>query len=187
MIFPTTPSQTVGPFFSIGLRWPEGPNVVPEGTPGAIRVAGTVIDGRGAPVPDHVVESWQCDPDGRFADLHGHSGRSTLAGFRGFGRNGEEAGNGTWSLLTVKPGRIPGPGGVLQAPHVDLSIFARGMLNRLVTRLYFADEPEANSQDPVLRSIPETRRATVLAEPVADGYRLDLRLQGPEETVFFAL
>jgi protocatechuate 3,4-dioxygenase beta subunit len=95
--------------------------------------------------------------------------------------------NGTWSLLTVKPGRIPGPGGVLQTPHVDLSIFARGMLNRLVTRLYFADEPEANSQDPVLRSIPETRRATVLAEPVADGYRLDLRLQGPEETVFFAL
>jgi protocatechuate 3,4-dioxygenase alpha subunit len=192
VIFPTTPSQTVGPYYAIGLPWPQGPFVVPEGTPGAVRIGGTVLDGRGEPIPDHLVETWQADPDGRFADLHGTGGGSSLPGFRGFGRCGQEAGDGSWSIVTVKPGRVPvavaGGGEVLQAPHVDLSLFARGLLHRVVTRIYFADEQEANAEDPVLRSVPAERRATLLADPDgAGGYVLDIRLQGPHETVFFAV
>ncbi len=190
MIFPTTPSQTVGPYYAIGLPWPEGPFVVPRGTPGAIRLHGSVYDGRGALIPDHLIETWQADPDGRFADLHGAGpdGPSSLEGFRGFGRCGYEQGDGSFELLTVKPGRVPGPGGVLQAPHVAVSLFARGLLNRVVTRIYFADEARANAEDPLLASVPEERRATLLAEPDgAGGYRFDIRLQGDGETVFFAL
>ncbi|MGH2927417.1 MAG: protocatechuate 3,4-dioxygenase subunit alpha, partial [Solirubrobacteraceae bacterium] len=88
MIFSTTPSQTVGPFFAIGLPWPEGPAAVPEGTPDAIRIRGTITDGAGMPVPDHLIELWQADPAGRFADLHGYGGGSELPGFRGFARHG---------------------------------------------------------------------------------------------------
>lgn len=190
MIFGETPSQTVGPYYSIGLPWPEGPFVVPERTAGAIRIGGTVCDGRGAPIPDHLIETWQADPEGRFADLHGAgpAGPSRLEGFRGFGRCGHEAGDGTWSILTVKPGRVPGPGGVLQAPHVDVSLFARGLLHRVVTRIWFADEEEANAEDPILATVPQERRATVLASPDGGGgYRLDIHLQGPHETVFFAV
>ncbi|MGH2856985.1 MAG: protocatechuate 3,4-dioxygenase subunit alpha [Solirubrobacteraceae bacterium] len=189
MIFGTTPSQTVGPFFAIGLPWPEGPAAVPEGTPGAIWIRGTIYDGAGTPLPDHLIETWQADPAGRFADLHGYGGGSELAGFRGFARHGVEDGDGTYEILTVKPGRVPEAGGRLQAPHIDVSLFARGMLNRCVTRIYFADEAEANASDPVLARVPEDRRATLLALPDDDGggYRFDIRLQGPAniETVFF--
>ncbi|MFL5818908.1 MAG: protocatechuate 3,4-dioxygenase subunit alpha [Conexibacter sp.] len=194
MIFPATPSQTVGPYYAIGLPWPEGPQVVPEKTPGAIRLSGTVYDGRGDPIPDHLIETWQADPEGRFADLRGAgpAGPSQLAGFRGFGRCGQEIGDGTYELLTVKPGRVPvrlGADGSegLQAPHVDVSLFARGLLNRVVTRIYFPDEEEANADDPVLRSVPPGRRATLIAEAVPGGYRFDIRLQGPRETVFFSV
>jgi protocatechuate 3,4-dioxygenase alpha subunit len=187
-IFAPTPSQTVGPFFSIGLPFDDGPFVVPEGTPGSIRIGGTVHDGDGALVPDHLIETWQADPEGRFADLHGHGGdASSVDGFRGFGRCGHEQGDGTYEILTVKPGRVPGPDGALQAPHIDVSVFARGLLHRLVTRLYFADEPGANAQDPVLGSVPEARRGTLLAAPIDGGYRFDIRLQGEDETVFFAI
>ena len=89
--------------------------------------------------------------------------------------------------MTVKPGRVPGPGDTLQAPHIAVSVFARGMLHRCVTRIYFADEPEANAADPVLASVPEARRSRLLAHPTNGGYRFDIHLQGPEETVFFAL
>jgi protocatechuate 3,4-dioxygenase alpha subunit len=190
LIFPTTPSQTVGPYFSIGLPWELGPYVVPEGTPGAIRIGGMVYDGEGAPVPDSMIETWQADPDGRFADLLDHGGPSRLAGFRGFARSGYETGDGQWWVHTVKPGVVPGVGGSgfpTQAPHVDVSVFARGMLNRVVTRIYFADETEANAADPVLASVPADRRDTLLAQPTDDGYRFDIRLQGDGETVFFAV
>ena len=191
-IFPPTPSQTVGPYYAIGLPWGDGPHVVPDGTPGAIRLHGTIYDGRGEPIPDHLVETWQCDSEGRFADLHGVGpGPSMLEGFRGFGRHGEEEGDGTYAIVTVKPGRVPvrvaGGGEVLQAPHVDVSLFARGLLDRVVTRVYFADEVEANAEDPVLRSVPEGRRGTLLARPDGDGYVFDIRLQGERETVFFAV
>jgi protocatechuate 3,4-dioxygenase, alpha subunit len=185
--FGSTPSQTVGPFFAIGLPWDAGPLVVPPDTPAAIRIRGTVYDGAAAAVPDSLIETWQADPDGRFADLHGYGERSTLPGFRGFGRCGAEDGDGTFELVTVKPGPVAWPGGGMQAPHIDVSVLARGMLHRCVTRIYFADEPEANASDPVLRSVPAERRDTLLASPQDGGYAFDVRLQGPDETVFFAV
>jgi protocatechuate 3,4-dioxygenase, alpha subunit len=187
LIFGTTPSQTVGPYFAIGLPWPEGPYAVREGTAGAITITGTVYDGAGVPVPDHLIEIWQADPDGRFADMYGHGGASEMVGFRGFARYGVEAGDGSFEILTVRPGRVRGVGGTdtLQAPHIDVTVMARGMLNRCVTRIYFADEEQANAEDPVLARVPADRRATLLAQPEDRGYRFDIRLQGPGETVFF--
>ncbi|HWE59623.1 MAG TPA: protocatechuate 3,4-dioxygenase subunit alpha [Solirubrobacteraceae bacterium] len=185
MIFEVTPSQTVGPYFAIGLPFAGGNLIVPEGTPGQIMITGTVYDGRGEVIPDHLIEFWQPDPEGRFADMHGHGEQSTLPGFRGFGRWGVEDGDGTYSMLTFKPGRVPGPNGQLQAPHIDVTLFARGMLNRVVTRIYFADEAEANTTDQVLVTVPAARRNTLLAQPTAGGYRFDIHLQGPGETVFF--
>ena len=182
-----TPSQTVGPYFALGLPWERGPVVVPADTPGAIRVRGTVFDGRGEPVPDSLLETWQADPEGRFADMHGFGGPSRLSGFRGFARCGAEDGDGSFEIVTVKPGPVPWPGGGQQAPHIDVSVFARGMLQRCVTRIYFADEAEANAADPVLATVAPDRRGTLLAEPIDGGYRFDIHLQGEDETVFFAI
>lgn len=170
MIFGATPSQTVGPYFAIGLPWDGGPHAIPPDTPGAIRITGIVYDGAGEPVPDSVLETWQADPDGKFADLHGYGGPSEVEGFRGFARYGAEDGDGTYQIVTLKPGG--------ETPWIDVSVFARGMLHRVVTRIYFdaADVPEA---------VPAERRATLLAEPVDGGYRFDIHLQGPNETVFF--
>jgi protocatechuate 3,4-dioxygenase, alpha subunit len=187
LIFATTPSQTVGPYFAIGLPWPSGPFTAREGTPGSIRIAGGVYDGDGEPVPDHLLEFWQADPSGHFADLYGHGGPSELDGFRGFSRYGVEDGDGSFEIVTVKPGPVPGLGDSVQAPHVAVSVFARGMLHRCVTRIYFADEAEANAADPLLARVPEDRRSTLLAQPEDGGYRFDIHLQGPLETVFFAL
>jgi protocatechuate 3,4-dioxygenase alpha subunit len=181
-----TPSQTVGPFFAICLPWPDAPFVVPEGTPGAIRIAGTVLDGAGTPVPDAVVETWQADPDGRFAHPDDPRGAVAWSGFRGFGRCGTDD-DGAWAILTLKPGPVPGPDGAAQAPHIAVSVFARGLLTRLVTRIYFADEPDANASDPVLAAVPQDARDTLLAEPTGDGYRFDIRLQGERETAFLAV
>ena len=179
-----TPSQTVGPYFAIGMTWEDGPYVVSEGTDGAIRIRGRVTDGEGRPVPDAVIETWQADADGRFD--HPDDPRGPAAGFRGFGRCGTD-GDGGYAILTVKPGPVPGPGGTTQAPHIDVSVFARGLLNRCVTRIYFADEADANASDPVLSSVPAERRGTLVAEPTDDGYRFDVRLQGERETAFFAI
>jgi protocatechuate 3,4-dioxygenase alpha subunit len=189
LIFKTPPSQTVGPYFAIGLPFAEGPHVVPPGTHGSFRIAGTVYDGAGIAIPDYLLETWQADSDGMFADLHGYGCASTLEGFRGFARCGDEAGDGTFEIITVKPGRLPDLSGGLQAPHIDVSVFARGLLHRCVTRIYFADESEANAEDLVLKSVPDHRRGTLLAQPTADGYRFDIRIQGPpsQETVFFAV
>lgn len=163
----TTPSQTVGPFLAIGLPWPDGPTVVPTGTPGAVKIVGTVYDGAGTPVPDALVETWQADPTGQF----------NAPDFRGFGRCPTDDSGNYW-ILTLPPGKLPG-----QAPHIDVSVFARGLLDRVVTRIYFPNDV----QDPVLEGVPTDRRHTLIAEPAADGYRFDIRLQGPEETVFFDL
>jgi protocatechuate 3,4-dioxygenase alpha subunit len=180
-----TPSQTVGPFFAIALPWPEGPHAVPPGSAGAIHLAGRLLDGAGDPVPDGMIESWQADPEGRFA--HPDDPRGAAGSFRGFARCATDA-HGHWELVTLKPGRVPGPDGALQAPHVDLSVFARGLLDRVVTRICFADEPEANAADPVLAALPDdAARATLLATPVDGGYELDIHLQGPHETVFFSV
>jgi protocatechuate 3,4-dioxygenase alpha subunit len=190
---PLTPAQTVGPFLAIGLPWPDGSFVVPEGTPGAITIAGLVLDGAGEPVPDALVETWQADPDGRFAhpdDPRGEpGGRWRELGFRGFGRSPTDAA-GRYRIVTVRPGALPGPDGGTEAPHLDVSVFARGLLDRLVTRIYFADESAANAADPVLAAIGDPQRAaTLLAGAELGGppgaFRFDIRLQGGRETVFF--
>jgi protocatechuate 3,4-dioxygenase, alpha subunit len=185
VIFEVTPSQTVGPYFAIGLPYAGGNLIVPEDAAGAITITGTVYDGRGEVIPDHLIEFWQADSAGHFADIYGYGEQSTLTGFRGFGRWAVEDGDGSYQMVTVKPGQVPGPNGKPQAPHIDVTLFARGMLNRVVTRIYFADEAEANLLDPVLATVPAARRHTLLAQPTSDGYVFDIHLQGPSETVFF--
>ncbi|GAB3803174.1 protocatechuate 3,4-dioxygenase subunit alpha [Micromonospora zhanjiangensis] len=183
-----TPAQTVGPFLHLALPWPDGPYVVPEGTDGAFWVHGRVLDGVGAPVVDGLVESWQADPDGRFDHPDDPRGARPPAvpGFRGFGRSATDA-TGRYALLTVKPGPLPDPDGGTEAPHVNLSVFARGMLHRVVTRLYFPDEAAANAADPVLRTVEPDRRHTLVATAGPDGLLFDIHLQGDHETVFFAV
>jgi protocatechuate 3,4-dioxygenase, alpha subunit len=176
-----TPSQTVGPFFSHALTWADGPFVVPAAEPGAFWLRGVVYDGAGEPVPDAMIESWQASPDGRFD--HPDDPRGAVPGFRGFGRCGTDPA-GRWGIRTVRPGRVPGADGRWQAPHIDLSVFARGLLDRVVTRVYLPDDP-SNVDDPVLSAIPEPARGTLVAAPAADGYTFDIRLQGERETVFF--
>jgi protocatechuate 3,4-dioxygenase, alpha subunit len=167
----TTPGQTVGTYFSIGLPWEDGPDVVPAGTEGAIWLRGTVLDGAREPIPDALIETWQADSDGRYE----------TPGFRGFGRVPTDA-DGRWAIRTVKPGAAGG-----QAPHIAVSVFARGLRHRVVKRVYFADEEEANAADPVLAGLDAGARATLVAAREEDGYRFDVRLQGPDETAFFAV
>jgi protocatechuate 3,4-dioxygenase alpha subunit len=183
---PQTPSQTIGPFFAVELCWPDGPEVVPEGTPGAVWVGGQVTDGAGDPVPDALVETWQADPTGRFAHPDDPRGPSP-SGFRGFGRCATDA-EGRWAVHTLKPGPLPDPDGGTEAPHLDVSVFARGLLHRLVTRIYFPDEAEANAADPLLASIPDpAARARLVAVAEGDRLRFDIRLQGDRETPFLAI
>jgi protocatechuate 3,4-dioxygenase alpha subunit len=186
VILTTTPSQTVGPYFTIGLPWDEGPHAVSPDTPGAITISGVLFDGAGEPIPDGLIETWQPDSEGRFADLHGSGGKSEADGFRGFARAATDD-DGRYEILTVKPGGVSGPGGEPQAPHIDVSVFARGLLRRCVTRIYFADEQGSNARDPVLNTVPSERRETLLAQPAGGGYRFDIHLQGVGETVFFDL
>jgi protocatechuate 3,4-dioxygenase alpha subunit len=189
-----TPSQTVGPFFAYGLTPAQygypfdalvGAVLVDGDTPGErIRIVGRVLDGAGEPVPDAMVEIWQADAEGRYA--HPADRRGSNLPFKGFGR----CGTGTdpdnrFAFQTIKPGAI-GDG---QAPHVNLVLFMRGMLCHVYTRIYFDDEAAANARDPVLASVDEARRQTLIAArqatPAGTVYRIDLRMQGPDETVFF--
>lgn len=181
-----TPSQTVGPFFHYGLTPGAAyahvpvsahPHLVEPEASGRIVVTGQVFDGAGAPVPDAMIEIWQADAEGRYAPSR------TSNSFRGFGRSDTGA-DGTYRFETVKPGQVAGPGGQRQAPHILIAVFGRGMLKQLHTRLYFAGDP-ANATDPILALVPEDRRATLLARPDGDTWRLDIRLQGEDETVFF--
>ncbi|WP_460862813.1 protocatechuate 3,4-dioxygenase subunit alpha [Nocardiopsis coralliicola] len=181
---PTTPSQTVGPYLHIGLPWPDGPYALAEDAPGGVWITGVLTDGAGAPVGDGLIETWQADPDGRFDHPDDPRGAVQRPGFRGFARCATDAG-GRFAVYTLKPGPVPSPHG-LQAPHIDVSVFARGMLHRTVTRIYFPEEAAANAADPVLSSIGDARaRETLVAAAAPDGYRFDIRLQGDGETVFF--
>ena len=183
-----TPSQTVGPYFAMRLPWPDGPFVVAQDAPGAITIIGRLYDGAGDIIPDGLIETWQAGPDGSFA--HPDDPRGATAdgydSFRGFGRC-PTAPDGSYRIVTLKPGPLPTPDGNIEAPHRDVSVFARGLLDRVVTRMYFPDEQTANAADPVLSSIPElSRRATLIAVPEPEGQlRFDIRLQGEHETVFF--
>jgi protocatechuate 3,4-dioxygenase, alpha subunit len=185
---PLTPAQTAGPYFALGLPWADGPYVVPEGTRDAITVGGRVLNGVGEPVADAMVETWQAGPDGSFGHPDDPRGSGEAAGFRGFGRCPTDTA-GCYQFLTLRPGRLPWPDGGWEAPHLDVSVFARGLLGRLVTRIYFPDEEAANRADPVLAAIADPgRRATLvaMAQPGRAGeFRFDIRLQGEGETVFF--
>ncbi len=190
-----TPSQTVGPFFAYGLTptgkypWNDafGANLVTSDVSGErIRIAGKVYDGDGKPIPDSLIEIWQADAQGRYA--HPDDRRALPnASFKGFGRAGADQ-DGAFSFETIKPGRVPGPGGKMQAPHILVAVFARGMLRQSYTRIYFADEA-SNADDPVLALVPQERRDTLIAKRgMANGkpiYSWDIRMQGEQETVFF--
>jgi protocatechuate 3,4-dioxygenase alpha subunit len=184
-LLPLTPSQTIGPFLHIALPWDDGEWVVPDGTPGAVRISGRLFDGAGAVVPDGLVETWQADATGRFTHPDDPRGTTepTPAGFRGFGRSATD-GEGRWSVFTVVPGSLPAAGGATEAPHLDVSVFARGLLDRVVTRIYFPDEP-ANDTDPVLTAVDDARRSTLVATREDGGLCFDIHLQGEHETVFF--
>jgi protocatechuate 3,4-dioxygenase alpha subunit len=175
-----TPSQTVGPFFEVALLDVIGPEVVPSETPGAIRIHGQLLDGAGEPVPDGMIEIWGADPDG----VYPQPGEPALGAFTGFGRSGTDF-EGRFSFVTLKPGRVPGPDGKLQAPHLVAAVFMRGLLKHLQTRMYFPDDP-ANGDDAILALVPAERRQTLIARRVADaGLEWNVVLQGENETVFF--
>ena len=188
--FPLTGSQTVGPFFSPALlREDARRNVLtqPETAGERIRIEGRVLDGDGIPVPDAMVEIWQANAHGRY-NHPADSGPAQLdPSFLGFGRSGT-AEDGSYWFETVKPGPVAFDRERLHAPHICVAVFSRGLLNHLVTRLYFEDEP-ANAEDPVLQCVPDDRRVTLLARREPAGaetiYRFDIVLQGAGETAFF--
>ena len=180
-----TPFQTVGPFFAICLGEPGRAELATNGALGRrIIIEGTVFDGSGALVPDALVEIWQANAAGRYAHPEDEQEKPIDPNFSGYGRAPtDDAGH--FEIETIMPGRVPGPDDSLQAPHLLLGILARGILTRLVTRMYFEDEP-STKEDPILALVPAQRRETLLARRVRDGvYHFDLRLQGDGETVFF--
>lgn len=201
-----TPSQTVGPYYAYGLtpegrkkwkpdeelyRWKEtaGDNLVTADTTGErIRIEGIIYDGDGKPIDDAMLEIWQADAQGRYADPR--NGKPIPnSSFKGHGRSATDA-SGLFAFDTIKPGQVPGPGGRMQAPHIVFAIFSRGMLRQVYTRLYFPDEV-ANAADPVLALVPADRRPTLIATRSERGgqkvYRFDIRVQGDDETVFFEI
>jgi protocatechuate 3,4-dioxygenase alpha subunit len=189
---PLTGSQTVGPFFSLGLLYAAAQRNVltgPETEGERIRLEGRVLDGDGEPVPDALIEIWQANAHGRYNHPADQSSAPPDPAFSGFGRAGTDE-NGLYWFETIKPGRVAFNDQQLQAPHICVTIFARGLLNHLVTRLYFADEP-SNAEDVTLQCVPEERRATLLAKRADEGerviYRFDIILQGANETAFFNL
>ena len=189
MSLSTTSSQTVGPYLHIGMAWLVTDNLVAPGVAGdPISIEGCISDGDGMPVNDALVEIWQANAKGRYAHPEDTGSAPLEPGWTGFGRVATD-GDGKFRFTTIKPGRVPAPGGGLQAPHINVTIFMRGMLRHLVARIYFPGDP-ANEEDAVLQSVPAARRATLLAVPQAgDASALvwNVRLQGDGETVFFDL
>jgi protocatechuate 3,4-dioxygenase alpha subunit len=186
-----TPSQTVGPFFHFCLttdkccvRSIAGPQANGE----RVLLTVQVLDGNGEPVPDAVIEIWQANSEGKYNHPDDAQQKTVDPGFLGFGRMGT-AENGSCEFETIKPGRVPGPGNVPQAPHLNVAVFGRGMLRQLCTRIYFAGDL-ANQNDPILALVPEERRDTLMAHADSarpGGWRFTVRLQGEDETVFFDL
>jgi protocatechuate 3,4-dioxygenase alpha subunit len=187
MSLPTTASQTIGPFLHIGLNWLNTENLVGAGVTGeTITLEGRVFDGDGKPVTDAVVEIWQANAHGRYAHPDDAQDKPLEPGFKGFGRSPTDD-SGRFRFATIKPGRVPAPSGGLQAPHLNVTLFTRGLLKHLVTRIYFADD-SANAEDAVLGSVPAPRRGTLVAAPIAGragAFEWNVVLQGAGETVFF--
>ena len=185
---PPSASQTVGPFFHLGMVYLERENLVPDGVPGErIAIRGKVFDGDRNVVPDAVLEIWQADPAGRYSSETPVE-NSAAPRFSGFGRV-ETDDRGEFRFTTVKPGRVRSPEGALQSPHIVITLFSRGLLKPLHTRVYFPNEP-ANADDPVLNLVPAERRSTLIATPSSErgeGHVLywNIVMQGDGETVFF--
>jgi protocatechuate 3,4-dioxygenase alpha subunit len=183
-----TPSQTVGPYLLLGLiGGPITNRLVEEADPRAIRITGRLLDGAGDPVPDGMVEVWQANAAGRYA--HPTDAREEIPledGFWGFGRSSTVE-DGRFEFVTVKPGRVPWVDGRLQAPHLLVGVFARGLLRRTATRMYFPDEETANEQDPVLGGLDPEERETLVARAEDGSLRFDIVLQGTGQTTFFAV
>ena len=180
-----TPFQTLGPFFDFGLEIADGGVIAKPLAAGQhIDIEGTVRDGAGDVLPDALVEIWQADARGKYRKPQNPPSGSADPAFEGFGRVATDE-HGRFVFSTVMPGRVPGPGGTLQAPHLAVGFLARGVLTRLITRLYFEHEP-SNAEDPILALVPAHRRPTLMATRIGDSrYRFDIVLQGPGETVFF--
>lgn len=185
-----TPSQTAGPFFKFGLDHPEWSDLTEGGKAAGerIRIEGRVLDGDGAPVPDALLEIWQANAAGKYRHAEDRQEKPLDPHFRGFGRCATDR-DGRYHFTTIRPGAVPGRGNAMQAPHINLRIFARGLLKHISTRIYFAEEP-LNRNDPVLNAIESpTRQRTLIASAQREGtgivYQLDIRLQGKDETVFF--
>jgi protocatechuate 3,4-dioxygenase alpha subunit len=182
-----TTSQTVGPFFSIGFSWLyrdilTGPSVSGE----RVEISGRILDGDGKPVPDGIVEIWQANSQGKYAHPDDPQKKPVEPGFTGYGRVPTDD-EGRFRFTTIKPGRVPGPDGKLQAPHLAVSVFTRGLLRRLITRIYFPDEP-SNAEDFALNLVEPARRATLIAKKIqgrTGELEWDVKLQGERETVFF--
>jgi protocatechuate 3,4-dioxygenase alpha subunit len=185
MSLQATTWQTVGPYFRIGLTWLFVDNLAGPGVPGEkIEVEGRILDGDGRGVLDGMLELWQANSHGKYAHPEDRQEKPLEPGFQGFGRipTGED---GSFHFSTIKPGRVPGPDGKLQAPHIVVSVFTRGLLRRLVTRIYFPDDP-ANAEDFALNLVDPARRGTLIAGRATNGsFTWNIVLQGPDETVFF--
>jgi len=211
-LFGQTPSQTVGPYFHYGLPWKGGADLIGNSDLGAradlfpeehyllgrssvkatpkgewIDLCGKVLDGNGCGVADAMIEIWQANAEGRYCSRVDVRALPTLdPAFIGFGRSATSP-TGEFRFRTIRPGRVPGPGGGLQAPHIAMSVLGRGLLKRLVTRVYFAGEA-SNQSDPVLALVPNDRQSTLMARHVSeDVWRFDVVLQGAGETVFFKI
>jgi protocatechuate 3,4-dioxygenase, alpha subunit len=178
-------SQTIGPYLRIGLEWMQIEDLAPRGVAGErVSIRGRVIDGDGKPVNDAAVEIWQANSEGRYASPEDRQEKPLEPAFRGYGRSLTDE-QGAFRFSTIKPGRVPGPGAGVQAPHLNVTIFMRGLLKQLMTRMYFPDDP-ANASDPVLALVPAERRATLIARKAGDGtLEWTVVLQGRDETVFF--
>jgi protocatechuate 3,4-dioxygenase, alpha subunit len=186
MRLPTTASQTIGPFLHLGLDWLVIDDLVGTGTTGEkFTIEGRVVDGDRNPVRDAIIEIWQANAHGRYAHPQDTQDKPLEAGFKGFGRVPTDD-DGRFRFTTIKPGRVPAPQGGLQAPHLNIAIFMRGMLKQVMTRIYFPGDP-ANAEDALLERVPAERRATLIAAPVtgrAGALQWNVILQGSGETVF---
>jgi protocatechuate 3,4-dioxygenase, alpha subunit len=180
-----TTSQTIGPYLRIGLEWMQIEELAPRGVAGErVTIRGRVIDADGRPVNDAAVEIWQANSQGRYASPEDLQDKPLDPAFRGYGRSLTDE-DGSFRFSTIKPGRVPGPGNSVQAPHLNVVIFMRGLLKQLMTRMYFPDDP-ANAADPVLALVPAERRSTLIARKTGDGsLEWNVILQGRDETVFF--
>jgi protocatechuate 3,4-dioxygenase alpha subunit len=189
MSLPATASQTVGPFYRIGFEWLNCDNLVGEGVSGErVTIQGRLFDGDGVPVPDAILEIWQANAHGKYAHPEDMQDKPLEPGFRGYGRVQVSA-EGMFRFATIKPGPVPGPDGNEQAPHLIVALFMRGLLRRLVTRIYFPEDPR-NDADFVLNLIEPERRSTLIARKSAGRpgvFEWDVALQGSGETVFFEL